>query len=526
MNFNYKNIFASLVLSVVVFTGCKDDMLNEITELKTDRAFSATGLSANVVNKVNVRLTWKPVANAVSYTIEVFDNATLAGTPVKTVSNIVDAQLPYTITGLAGNQQHSVRVKAIGRDGAAESKWVSTTFKTDPEQILNAVNLGDITAGSVKVTWPANETVTRLVFTPGNIVYNLTPADITAGSATVSGLTAETLYTVAIFNNTIQRGTTTFTTAVDVSAFTQVHNDSEFATALATSGPVRIALHPGTYTFASDITANKNITIVGTSAVNKPIINRAVFKMAANAGLVLNNVKLDGNQATNTNQLIVYNEALEAAYGAVTILNSEIYNYQKGLIYINVKSLVESITIENNIIRDINVSGASFIDMRAGFAKTLTIKNNTFYNLTTNDSSVRDFIRLDATTNFPTVINNKLDIVNNTIYNFLPSATVIHRFLYVRLTSVGVTINKNIFANVNAFHFKSSTAPTLVAMLLNNYFGSANFYGGTNAAYLYDVAGNGYTTLDPGFTNAAAGNFTISNIDLKTNGVGDPRWRQ
>ena len=523
MKKNFKNIIAYSLLSLAFLNGCKEENLVPNTTLETERAFSATDLQAVVINKVNVRLNWKKVANASSYVIEVFDNPTFAGTAVKTVNNVKFEQLPYTVTGLAGNVQHAVRVKTISADGAADSKWISTTFKTDAEQILNAVNAGDVTANSVKVTWPAGETVTRLVFTPGTVSHTLTAAEIAAGSATVSGLSAETLYTVAIFNGTIQRGATTFTTSLDLSAFTQVRTDAELTTALAASGAVRIALNPGTYTLTSDITADKNITIVGTNAGNKPVINRAVFKMAANAGLTLNNVKLDGNQAGgNTNQLIVYNEALATTYGAVSILNSEIYNYQKGLVYINVKALVESITIENSIIRDLNVTGAAFVDMRTGFAKTFTMKNNTLYNFTTSDGQ-RDLFRIDNyTADFTSQTNNKLIIQNNTFYNVMNYTGT--RYLYNRLTTLSNTFSKNIVAGSVAYYSNQSST-NIVEMLGNNYFNAANFYESTTTSARNDAAANGYTRLDPGFANAAAGNFTISNVDLKANGVGDARWR-
>ncbi|WP_199120633.1 DUF4957 domain-containing protein [Pedobacter sp. ASV28] len=521
MKKNFKNILAFSLMSLALLSGCKDSVLEEIKTLNTDRAFSATGLTATVINKINARLTWTKVSNASSYTIEVYDNVDFSGTPVKTITGIKYDQVPYTVTGLAGATQHAVRVKSIGSNGSADSKWVSVTFKTDAEQILNPVSLGDITATSVKITWPANETVTRLVFNPGNISRTLTPAEIAAGSATVTGLVAETLYTVSIFNNAIQRGSTTFTTAIDVSAFTQVHNDSELTAALAASGSVRIALHPGTYTLTSDITANKNITIVGTDAVNKPVINRAVFKLEANAALTLNNVKLDGNQASNTNQLIIYNAASTGTYGAVSILNSEMYNYAKGLLYINVSALIESITLENNIFHDINVTGAAFVDMRLGFAKTFSMKNNTLYNFTTSDSQ-RDLFRIDNVTTFPTQTSNKLTVTNNTFYNVMNYTGT--RYFYNRLTTLSTYFNKNIVVNSLAYYTNQS-ATIFAEMLNNNYFNAANFYESTTTSAKNDATANGYTKLDPGFTNAAAGNFTISNVDLKAYGIGDVRWR-
>lgn len=525
MKKNFKNIFAISLLSLAVLGGCKDNVMEEIKTLNTERTFSATGLTATVLNKVNVRLTWAKVANAKSYTVEIYDNQDLSGTPVKTITDIKYDQLPYTVTGLAGATTHSVRVKAISSTGVEDSKWVSVTFKTDAEQILNTVNAGDITASTVKVTWAAATEVTKLVFNPGNITYTLTATDIASGNATVSGLTAETLYTVAIYNGNVQRGTATFTTGVDVSAFTQVYSDADLTTALAAAGPVKIALHPGTYTLTSDITANKNITIVGTDAGNKPTINRAVFKMDASAALTLNNVKLDGNQASNTNQLVVYNTVdVNNTYGALSILNSEVYNYQKGLIYINKKALVEAIAIENSLIHDINCTGGGFIDMRTGFAKVFTMKNNSIYNITEDNS--RDLFRIDNTANFNTQTGNKLIIENNTFYNALNRAA--GRLFNIRLVSLQVYFNKNIVANTDNYYYAISSSQylesTIAEMQKNNYHNAPNLYGSTTTNAINDKTANGYTTLDPGFTAAATGNFTVTNADLKATKIGDVRW--
>ena len=56
----------------------------------------------------------------------------------------------------------------------------------------------------------------------------------------------------------------------------------------------------------------------------------------------------------------------------------------------------------------------------------------------------------------------------------------------------------------------------------NNYFNTTNFIsndGGT--AKFFDEKG---TALDPGYKDAANGDFTLSNEDLIYYQVGDPRW--
>src|SRR5688572_9762701 len=132
--------FSALCLMALIgFSGCEDGTVEEITSLKTDQIFSPTGLSASVINKTNIQLTWKAVTGASSYTIEVFDTPDFSGTPVKSIPNITFVQLPYTVTGLAGDTQYAIRVKAIG-EGIADSKWITATVKTDPEQIFKTID--------------------------------------------------------------------------------------------------------------------------------------------------------------------------------------------------------------------------------------------------------------------------------------------------------------------------------------------------------------------------------------------------
>ncbi|RZK57843.1 MAG: fibronectin type III domain-containing protein, partial [Pedobacter sp.] len=193
------NIYISIffLMTLIGFSGCKDDMMEEITTLKVDRTFSPTGLTASVVNKTNALLTWKAVNNAKTYTIEVFENADFSGTAFKTIPNIAITQVPYTVTGLAGDTQYSIRVKGVG-EGIDDSKWVTALVKTDPEQIFTAINTAKLTSNSVALNWPAGQTATTITLSPGNITRTVTAAEIAAGEAIVTGLTGETLYTAKL----------------------------------------------------------------------------------------------------------------------------------------------------------------------------------------------------------------------------------------------------------------------------------------------------------------------------------------
>ena len=226
-------------------------------------------------------------------------------------------------------------------------------------------------------------------------------------------------------------------------------------------------------------------------------------------------MSLDGTGSI-ANQTIVYEE--DNTFGALSVKDTEIKNYGKGILYINFKSLVESITFSGNNIHGIACSGAGFIDFRTGLAKTFLFENNTVYNITEDGS--RDLFRMDnASPNFPGV-TSVITIRTNTFYNALNRAA--GRYLYVRLAAHQIYFTKNIIAESQNY-YTNQAATTLTSISGNNYFNAPNFTASTVASAKNDTGT--FTTLNPGFTAPATGNFTISDATLKSNGVGDPRWR-
>ncbi|MEJ5996304.1 fibronectin type III domain-containing protein [Pedobacter sp. Du54] len=515
----YMSIF--VLGTLIGFSGCKkNDITEPITTLDVDRAFSPTGLTANVVNKTEVRLTWKAVNNAKNYTIEVYETADFSGTPIIAVKDITFLQLPYTVTGLGGDTQYYIRVKAVG-EGVDDSKWISATLKTDSEQIFQDVNPDKLTATSVVLNWPAGKTATKITLSPGNITHTVTAAEIAAGAATISGLTGETNYTATLLNGTKIRGTMTFSTLLDLGGATSVSPSDDLAMVIAnaSAGDV-LALLPGTYTINADITIDKSISLKGAKPSDKPILKGLVLKIMGNAALGLKDLILDGTGAQNSNQAIIYNEALDNAYGNLEIENCEMKNYVKGLMYVNVKALIESVTFKGNIISNIECNGGDFIDFRNGIAKKFDFTNNTVY----NSSLQRDFFRMDAggSGNFPS-ITSVVTIANNTFNNICVGAS--RRLLYIRLAKHEIYFTKNIVANSGGILTnQGSTNIVGTNFVENNYYNAPAYMGGSSTSGAkYDTGS--FTTLNPGFANADNGDFTLSEITLKINGIGDARWR-
>lgn len=515
----FKNKILTYSLAVGAICGmqsCKDDIISEITELNTSRLFSPVGVEARIVNQTSVRLNWSSVHQATSYTIEVYegtDIANVSGAPVVSVKGITMEQVPYTIPNLGGETDYVIRINAVGT-ALPESKWTSTLVKTDAEQIFAPVALEDISATSVLLKWTPGQAATKIVLTPGNIEHTVTEAEIAAGSAKVVGLSPETAYTAKLMRGNATRGTATFTTLIDLGGAIAV-NPGDDITALfqnAKAGDV-FALLPGTYP-SGDIVINKSIFIKGARPADKPILKGTIFRVDGGASLEIKDVVLDGTGSVEGNQTIIY---AAGTYGSLVIDGAEIKNYVKGALYINTAAHIENVSISNSIYSNIECNGGDFIDFRNGIASKFDFINNTVY----NSALARDLFRMDAggSTNFPGV-KSIITIRNNTFNNVSNGNN--RRILYIRLAGNEITFEKNILSNTLGY-FSNQAATNIVKMDKNNYFNAPNFTGSAQANANNDASGT-HTAHNPGYSNADAGNFTVSNDELKFNSIGDQRW--
>ncbi|ODT35860.1 MAG: DUF5123 domain-containing protein [Niabella sp. SCN 42-15] len=506
-----------LCCASLLLAGCSKNVKDEITSLNFSRLMSPSGVTAVVVNRTSVRLNWNKVTKAQGYAIEFFNNGTMdfSGTPVRTVSNVAPDAMPYTVPGLVGETTYSVRIKAVG-EGVDDSKWSAATFTTDAEQIFLPVDPNDIQAKQVTLRWQAGQTATQIVLQPGNITHTVTPSEIANGVAVITGLTPETAYTAKLLSGVSTRGTATFSTLIDLGGAIQVNPGDDLTAILqaANAGDV-FALMPGEY-ITQDIAITKSIAIKGARPADKPVLKGTIFRISDNAGLELKDLILDGTGALNDNQAIIYSAG--SVFAPLSIEDCTIKNYVKGIIYVNSATRISSVVYKGNIIQDIQCNGGDFIDFRNGLADKFDFINNTV----SNSATARDFFRMDAggTTNFPGV-RSVITINNNTFFNICQGTS--NRVLYIRLAngSHEIKFNKNIIAGSNG-QFTNQSATNVTERGNNNYFQAPNYYSTSVTNSDRGV----YTTLDPGFANPATGNFTVSNIELKAAGIGDPRWVQ
>lgn len=516
-----KKYFKSIVLGLatVALASCSD-VADEITSIVYNRNFSPTSVEAKVRNRTNIELSWNLGDGVTNYNVEVYanDSLTFAGSPVKSFSVSPD-EVPVLIKGLEGETQYSFRVQATDGNSSRDSKWSSAYAKTEAEQIFKNVAEEDIKGSSVTLRWTAGEQAATIVLTPGDIVYNVTDDDIAAGAATITGLTPETEYKALLKSASGKtRGTITFKTGIDLAETDiLVKAGADIAAAIkdAPEG-YRLVVEPGEYGIATDeaafggsITISKQLTIKGLRQNEHPVI-KGRFKIEA--PFAVDQVTLDG---TGTDGGQCFDFTAEGEIESLTVTNSEVKNYTKGFFYINKAVLVNTITIDGNIISNIECDGGDLFDCRKGGYNKFDLKNNTIY----NSAKGRDFVRMDDASKSISA-TPVITIDHNTIVGACNDAA--KRILYVRFAGNVINFTNNIVASsVGNF---SNQAKTAEPTFSNNIYFEADGYvtAGANANALF-VDGEG-TILDPQFKDAANGDFTIGNDNVKDKKAGDPRW--
>ena len=515
MKNKWKYIIGCLLLGAAA--SCSDAP-DELTSVDYDRLFSPTSLDYQVRNRVDCIVKWNAVANATSYVVELYEGETLGETPVR-VDEVTEPTLTYE--GLSGETHYFIRVKAVG-EAITESKWTETTFETDAEQIFEQVANADLEAKQVTLRWLAGEEADIITLTPGDIVYTLTPEDIAAGAATITGLTPETKYTAVMTRGEKTRGTMTFTTPMDLGGATLLTPDMDFVAALegAEDGAV-FALQPGTYVIPDDVQAvgklavSKSITLNAIEADNKPVINGCIT-LNAGASFSATNIVFDG---TGTDGSQAFDWKDEGTYDHLTLNGCEVRNYAKGFFYLNVAALVNTITIDNCLIHGIECDGGDLFDSRAGAYNSFTLSNSTVW----NSCAGRDFIRFDDASGSFAGVTPVITVTNCTLDGCSNSSS--RRLFYVRFKGNTITFTNNLVSNMPdcGRGFSDNSATAVPTFSNNNYWNTKNLVseGGEGKAQFFDADG---TTLDPGYKDAANGDFTLTNEDLSYEQIGDPRW--
>ena len=526
MKNNLKNIAFIVGLITLVLVSCKDKIDPIVEQLDYARVFKPINLTAKIKNKTTVELAWTVGKDASSYVVEFSEDSLKFASIIKTVTVAPD-KIPVSIV-LDGQTQYSARIKGVSASGVPDSKWSAIAFKTDAENIFLPVAGADIQATSVTLKWPAGSDVTNFLITPGNTQRTISAPEKAAGVATITGLTGETDYTVKLFKGTKQRGVVTFKTLIDLGGATPVYPADNLNTVIsnAKAGDA-LVLFPGNYTvYSGAVTINKSISIKGLYPYNKPIVHVKFVLESGVQSVDIKDLEMSGNYTdplTNLPAILdhafQYNTTL-VNYGTLNVTGCKIHDFDKSLLTgsSSIVSKIASISVTDCIVTNILTNSADCIDFRAGYVASLKLKNSTFNNC----APARDFVRLDNTSaTFPGLVSN-VDIDHCTLYGVCNKTS--SRILYVRFVTNTLKVTNTIIAGTQGYYTNQTTSaqPECSA---NNYFNAPGFItgGSTVTGAKFDLSTN-YTLLDPGFTNAASGNFTVTNQTLNDSGVGDPRW--
>lgn len=514
---NIKTICTGIfvVIAFAAITGCEDKIESLVTTTDFDRAMAPTGVVARVRNLTTIELNWNATASIDHYVVE-FSEDSLEFNTIIFTDEVAPDELPYQHV-FAGETRYSARVKAV-QGNKDDSKWVAATVETSPENIFLAAEDGDIEATEVTLRWPANSEVTRLVVTPGNIEHVVTPAEKTAGVATLTGLTGSTSYTIKLYNTTKVRGTIQVVTLIDLGGAIPINPGDNMKAILdaAQEGDVFVVF-PGTYSLGT-YTATKSISISGYQPNNKPIIYGQFAVGSAVSSLELKELIVRGDE-TSTWLGQFFNAAAGCNLTNLSIINCEISNYTNNLIYNNVAGVFGTIKISGSYIHHITGGGGDGIDFRGGSISALTVENSTFAN------GFRTFLRMQVACNtsfknctFYKICIGTADSNNAGLFRANVGGTFeVKNSLFVETGRSDAAVP----ANGGVWTRSAANMAATPSYGNNNIFSCYNLLSG-----LYTTASQiSATELNPGFVDAAAGNFTITNQTLKDNAVGDPRWR-
>ncbi|MBX2898462.1 MAG: DUF4957 domain-containing protein [Cyclobacteriaceae bacterium] len=503
------------------FVSCEDKIDPLITELDLNRALTPTQLVARIRDLTTIELTWSVRQGIDHYVVEFSEDSLQFNTIIAT-ETVAAAALPYRKT-LAGETRYSARVKAV-KEGTGNSNWTAVTIMTAQENIFLATLDGDIGATQATLRWPAGSEVTHLVLMPGNVQHTITSEEKAIGIATVTGLTGSTAYSVTLRNGTKSRGTKSFTTLIDLGGALAIYPEDDIRAMLDAAEPgTSFVVFPGQYSLGA-YTITKAVKLSGYLPYNKPVIFGQFITSTAIPSIEFKDIYFKGNAADPAlSQFFVAQAGSDIT--ALKFIDCEVSNYQNSLISSTNTTATAgkfgSILISGCYVHDIlPATGGDGLDFRGGTVGSLTVENSTFAN------AFRSFLRMQVTctTAFRSSTFYKICIGTNDSNNTgLFRANVGGTFeasgcLFVETgrEDAGTPANGGVWTR-NATNMAAT--PTYAN---NNIFSCYNLLSG-----LYTTPAQiSATQLDPGFVNAAGGNFTITNQTLKDNAVGDPRWRQ
>lgn len=525
-----------------IYVSCTS-VTDEITELSLTRCLEPLNLDYTISNGDSVIFSWDLVTGSDQFALQIAkDTCVYTNSDGSIRANakeyIVKAdEVPYGVK-LEPDQKYFFRVQAQVSDNSKDfSKWSEYVDTIATYAVRSNLNpkVTERTATSITISWDIDAEVTHILYTPrdgSQSRYDLTPEDITAAKATVSGLTASTNYTVGLYFQSANRGELSLYTMPAFDGTEAVVSDlAGLQAAFADKAPkVRLTMDGSPYELGQ-VDLLGDMEIYGEEAADgtRPVILGEVHIYTTSLDhFYSEGIEWNGNESEFGFAIQLKNGGglKDVQIGSITFKNSTLTGYSKGIMYEWGQNMtLNSYLVDGCTVSNIPGSGGDGFDLRneATTLGNLTIQNSTIYN------SFRTFIRLDAKVKVSGVIT----LQNNTVMGLstVDNTTNNRGVIGARTPEAAgkIFVNDNIFLNMTDFSTMISASDDNLGAsdmsFAGNYFYNVaeTFFNDKCSESAATAGGGSVLGSDPCF-NSEGLIFNITNSNVLSAGAGDPRW--
>jgi hypothetical protein len=387
------------LFTALLLNACKEQIDPIVEKLEFSRAFTPTGLTAQISNITKVTLDWIAAKDIDHYTVEIYQGTDFAPASLIHTADVPGDIVNYSYVLPAGDTQFSARVMAVSvLSGVTESKWIGVEFKTAPENLFTGYESIMTGIGSCTVRWKPGTVATSLLFVSGGTQtpYALSAGEIAAGEKLLTGVPNGS-YEIRLMNTTFVRGKTNIFLEGD-----RLLADGEDLTAALdamTPGQVLILTNGSKYGLTEVDTVTASIKVRGLYPDNLPTIylitggGNHMFDigtgMTLSDSLVFENVAISCyyDDAGTTRHRGVIDQELDAfTIGAIKFKNCIIRNSGRSAIRLRGNAagqIINNIEFNNCIMYDFAFDSHYGILNGAATGNFINIKfiNTTLYNI-------------------------------------------------------------------------------------------------------------------------------------------------
>lgn len=220
--------------------------------------------------------------------------------------------------------------------------------------------------------------------------------------------------------------------------------------------------------------------------------------------------------------------------GTINLTNCNITGVNNNLIYDeDTKYCVETFLINNCVIKTTYTDAktvSAMIYFKKGFANTLQIKNSTIWNAGNSDPKYFIQYENNARCSRAGYSSNIVNIQSSTFYNVAKTGQWANYKGFGGQKTTFITVTSNIFVDCGNKEIvkrimvqREPSSFGGVSFGNNTYMFNGEFESTGGVVDKYDVSGTAIEE-DPGFKDAANGDFTISGATQIARKTGDPRW--